>query len=87
MNEYFQTSGFLLRRGSHPKFSIIDIAFDQTVTVEEYVFPEFLMESFLSSVGGSLGLWLGVGVIQIGGYGGELFAKIKSYFVKENNRM
>ena len=34
--------------------------------ITEYYYPEFSIAEFLSSIGGTLGLWLGVGVVQIG---------------------
>ena len=34
--------------------------------ITEYYYPEFSIAEFLSSFGGILGLWLGVGVVQIG---------------------
>ena len=61
-------------------YSELDISIDQTVSVEEYFYPEFSMADFLSSLGGSLGLWLGVGVVQIGGYGTIIVQKLKSMF-------
>ena len=48
--------------------SFIYFNIDQTVDITEYFYPEFSISNFLSSVGGSLGLWLGIGVVQIGGY-------------------
>ena len=46
--------------------NIITIFFDQTVDVTEYYYPQFSLTDFLSNVGGCLGLWLGLGVIQMG---------------------
>ena len=57
----------------------ISFAIDQTVQTTEYYFPEFSVSDFLSSLGGSLGLWLGVGVVQIGGYARIAFEKIRSF--------
>ena len=45
---------------------------DQTVGVTEHYYPEFSVSEFLSSCGGVLGLWLGVGVAQLGGFGATL---------------
>ena len=49
--------------------------------ITEYYYPEFSAVDFLSSLGGSLGLWLGVGVAQIGGYG-TLLIKIIIRFLQ-----
>ena len=65
---------------NHSKF---DITFEQTVAVTEYYFEKFSISSFLSSMGGILGLWLGVGVMQIGGYASYLVFKMKSQLSKQ----
>ena len=44
------------------------MTFDQTVIITEYFYPTFSFPGFFSSVGGALGLWLGLGVMQIGEY-------------------
>ena len=46
------------------KYSKIDIAFSDTVTVTKNVFPKFNPAEFLSELGGSMGFWLGLGVVQ-----------------------
>ena len=48
--------------GSH---SQIMLTFRQKLTVTKYFFPEFSIAEFLSSMGGALGLWLGLGVLQL----------------------
>ena len=45
--------------------SRIDITFSTTVNRYIYDFPKFHFTSFLSSLGGTTGLWLGLGVIQL----------------------
>ena len=55
---------------------------DQTVTTTEYYFPEFSVVDFLANLGGSLGLWLGVGIIQIGVYVIEFMDKLKTIVKK-----
>lgn len=43
-----------------------EMTFDQTVTVTKVFYKPFSFPDFFASVGGSLGLWLGVGVLQMG---------------------
>ena len=51
-------------KSSH-ETTIIDLTFDQTVTFTEVFFPPPSLTTFLTELGGSLGLWLGVGIIQL----------------------
>ena len=44
-------------------YLIFDI--NQKITTTESYFPHFSPETFLAELGGSLGLWLGVGAVQI----------------------
>ena len=45
--------------------SRIDIVFSETVNTRINDFPSFSFAKFLASFGGSFGLWLGLGVLQI----------------------
>ena len=40
-------------------------AINQQVDVTEYFIPEFSVSTFLAELGGSIGLWLGVGAVQL----------------------
>lgn len=51
------------------------IQIDQTVSVTEYYYPDFSIVDFLANLGGSLGLWLGLGVLQMGEMGTNFFAR------------
>ena len=42
-------------------YSALDISLDRKVTITESFIPEFSLSSFFADLGGSLGLWLGVG--------------------------
>ena len=45
--------------------TLISLSLDQTVTITESSFPSPSLTTLLAEMGGSLGLWLGVGVVQI----------------------
>ena len=57
MNEFQKTSSKNLSR--------VDIAFYNKVDMTIRDFPVFNLSSFLASLGGTLGLWLGLGILQI----------------------
>lgn len=59
---------------------MIKLHFDQTVDIKEYYYPKFSLTTFLSELGGILGLWLGIGVMQIGGYGAIVMGYMKIKF-------
>ena len=42
----------------------IELYFSQDITVTKTEFLKFTFEKFLSDVGGSMGLWLGLGILQ-----------------------
>ena len=46
--------------------NMLMITFMNTITVTSYNFPPFSFSSLLSQVGGSVGLWLGMGLLQVG---------------------
>ena len=66
--------------------SLFDMTFDQTVSIQEYYYPEFSFAEFIASIGGSLGFWLGVGVVQLGEYASTLASKIKSILKIKNHK-
>ena len=45
--------------------SLIQIDFRPQVSITETYFPSFSVSTFFANFGGSLGLWLGVGAVQI----------------------
>ena len=45
--------------------SCITIAFDQTVDITETFYPSISFSELFSDLGGSIGLWLGAGLLQI----------------------
>ena len=53
-------SSYVLR-----KTSAFVLYINPEVTVTESYIPEFSFSTFIADLGGSLGLWLGVGAVQI----------------------
>ena len=47
------------------EYTWIEFTFDQTVTVTRSFYPEISLTKFFADLGGSLGLWLGVGMLQM----------------------
>ena len=48
--------------GEGPGFSF---EINQQLEVTEFFIPEFSVSTFLAELGGSIGLWLGVGAVQL----------------------
>ena len=48
---------------------MIELSLSQEVTITESFIPPFSLISFTADIGGSLGLWLGVGAVQLIGVG------------------
>ena len=55
--------------------------FDKKVTINEYYVPKFSISTFVANLGGSLGLWLGVGAVQIFGSCVEVMIWIRTKFI------
>ena len=61
--------------------STFDVTLDQVVTVTESRYPKMSFSKFFSDLGGSLGLWLGIGFIQIGVLFVNLVSKLRKSFL------
>ena len=60
----------------------IMITFDQTVSITESFYPALSISELFSDMGGSIGLWLGVGLLQICYYLMDFIEYIKSVIMK-----
>ena len=63
----------------------MDLTFKQSVSVTEFFYPKFSFADFLSSMGGALGLWLGLGVLQMASNIVTVATWIKSHNLKQSN--
>ena len=70
-------SGYVPKRTS--SFSLY---INPEVTVTESYIPEFSFSTFVADLGGSLGLWLGVGAVQIMSSVVTVFNWFKLKFIK-----
>ena len=46
-------------------YTYLWLVFDQRIHVTESFYPKVSLSKFFSDLGGSLGLWLGVGAVQL----------------------
>ena len=58
-------------------FSKMELTIDQSVTITRSFYPPLSVTKLFADLGGAMGLWLGVGIIQMFGYGlnAAMFAK------------
>ena len=63
-----QILGAQLSYQSQENETTFDLTMDQEVTVTESFYPSFSPLTFFTVMGGALGLWLGVGVVQVVSY-------------------
>ena len=61
--------------------SIIRFYFNEETTITESYIPEFSLATYFADLGGSLGLWLGVGAVQLLGYGLSLISLSKKLII------
>ena len=62
-------------------YTLFDFTFYQTVTITETFYPNFEGLDFLSKTGGAVGLWLGLGLVQLVEYvviGGKMLKRFSS---------
>ena len=59
------TRGTMTTSTSWNESSSIVISFNQNIKLERIGFAEFNFPAFLADLGGSIGLWLGLGVVQM----------------------
>ncbi len=62
---------------------MIYLSLNQKVEVTENYIPEFSVATFFADLGGSLGLWLGVGAVQLVMNGFGILSHLKFVFKKK----
>ena len=56
--------------------------FDETVTITESFYPPPSIPNFMAEIGGILGLWLGIGALQLFLHAYELIEFVTSILTK-----
>ena len=77
INCLIKVSGSLIQRTDFPK-TVFVMTINQDVQITEYFYPSFSFSKFLSDFGGCVGLWLGLGTLQIATHAMEIFTAIKN---------
>ena len=81
-------SRLLSKENTGMEYSMISITFSQSTLVTKTNFLRFSFSNLLSSLGGSMGLWLGLGLLQTLELGLEFLVRrsreIRQYFEYEN---
>ena len=67
---------------ANKNYSMLSISISEKVTTTESYIPHFSLAMFIADMGGSLGLWLGLGAVQILGGVYQLCV-----WVKDNKRI
>ena len=72
-----KVSGSLIQRTDFPR-TVFVITINQDVQITEYFYPSFSFSKFLSDFGGCVGLWLGLGTLQIATHAMEILTATKN---------
>ena len=79
-----KTVGALIsKKNEERNFTTFDFTFDQKVIITESFYPIFSFTNLLTSLGGAMGLWLGVSVVQIFSYSVTVASAFKLSILKK----
>ena len=79
-----KTIGALIsKKNEERNFTTFDFTFDQKVIITESFYPIFSFTNLLTSLGGAMGLWLGVSVVQIFSYSVTVASAFKLSILKK----
>ena len=59
------TANEISEKRTAANWSYLTISFDQTVSLHRSSFPSFNWSTYLAALGGTVGLWLGLGIMQL----------------------
>ena len=79
----------MISKKHRSNFTSLFLDIIQEVQVTEYYFPEFSIAKFFAEIGGSLGIWLGVGTMQLIKSFADvacIFRRSRDYDLKEINK-
>ena len=62
---FLKVSGRFISNLKAESFSMLIFTLNQEIIMTESFIPKFSLSSFFAELGGSLGLWLGVGALQL----------------------
>ena len=82
---FIQVTGALISEVEKEESSWIEIKFEKKVMITRSFYPSVDYPNLLTNIGGALGLWLGVGVIQLLSYGMNLISFMNLCFRKESH--
>ena len=71
-------SSRLIEKRKRKLANVIKIDLDPLVETTESYYPEFSLSGFLADCGGSLGLWMGLGAVQLISSAVDFFSMLKS---------
>ena len=68
-------------------YSKFELTLDQSVLITRSFYPTLSISKLFSEFGGAMGLWLGVGIIQMFGYCINIFLLIECFKKKMNKNV
>ena len=78
-----QIAGFKINQETWSfNFSMIVLKFDDTVEITKYNYASLNFTKLCAEIGGALGLWLGLGIIQLFQEGLEMVRRFQEIFNK-----
>ena len=75
------TANEISEKRTAANWSYLTISLDQTVSLHRSSFPSFNWSTYLAALGGAVGLWLGLGIMQLIQMVVEKFQPLNEWFV------